>query len=454
MLQKNYSKAVVGQSYLSFIYGIELLRHKHSVLLLDDERLQFGDLFNYGITQLDVEFFKVWGGDRDIACLQNIENYMEKKPYTLIWGGKRVYLGLDTWSNFRELYRKLPEFFPFDSYFLNAESDTRSTFVTDYNLLTQRLGVNGFRFKGLENTTIEFLLGQSPQSIKDAFMLFKKGITDNPKDAWRFLYFARMMYHKRFASSFSDVELFHFFISILSPHYVLDDGDLVKELTEVFVDKGGHFKETQVREWKFYKGMPWSMELASFEGIIHPQKISFLGSWPLGLPLKVKHSWRRYQSVHFKAQSNDKRLSERVGEWLLWSSPNRLGTDLPMWRIEVVEGAIVGQYFYREKLGSKLNFYEELLKKELFIGLEEWLPGLSDDLEKFEFELGREVYLDQSESFKTAPLPKLKEVKLFDFSSPFLKNRLKNVNYFGPLKGSPLGLYGQLLELKEISKYQ
>lgn len=454
MLQKNYSKAVIGQSYLSFIYGIELLRHKHSVLLLDDERLQFGDLFNHGLTQLDLEFFKVWGGDRDIVCLQEIEKFITKKPYTLIWGGKRIYLGEDIWSNLRELYRKLPAIFPFESFFLNQESDTRSTFVTDYNLLTQRLGINGFRFKGLENTTIEFLLGQCPQSIKDAFMLFKKSVNSHHEESWPFLYFARLMYHKRFASSFSEVELFHFFISILSPHYVLDDKALVKELTSIFVEKGGHFKETQVREWKFYKGMPWSMELASFEGIIHPQKISFLGSWPLGLPLKVKHGWKRYQAIHFETKCPDVRLSQKLGEWVLWSSPGRLGTDLPMWRIEVGEGVIKGQYFYREKPGSKLSFYEDLLKEELLVGLEDWLPGISNNLEKFEFSTGREVYLDQSESFKTSPLPKLKDVKLFDFSSPFLRNRLKNVTYFGPLKGSPLGLYGQLLELKEISKYQ
>lgn len=454
MLQKNYSKAVVGQSYLSFIYGIELLRHKHSVLLLDDERLQFGDLFNHGITQLDVDFFKVWGGDRDIVCLQEVEKFIEKRPYTLIWSSKRIYLGEDVWSNLRELYRKLPHFFPFESFFLDEEGEGKSSFSTDYNLLTQRLGINGFRFKGLENTTIEFLLGQCPQSIKDAFMLFKKGVQENKKDAWRFLYYARTIYHKRFASSFSDVELFHFFISILSPHYTLDDKAIVKELTGVFVEKGGHFKETQVREWKFYKGMPWSMELASFEGIIHPQKISFLGSWPLGLPLKVKHGWRRYQSIHFDVACNDSRLNQKVGEWVLGSSGDRLGTDLPMWRVEVKEGRLVGQFFYREKLGSKLNFYQDLLKKELLKGLNDWLPNISESLERLEFSPGREVYLDQSESFKTAPLPKLKEVKLYDFSSPFLKNRLKNVTYFGPLKGSPLGLYGQLLELKEISKYQ
>ncbi|MCF8060247.1 MAG: hypothetical protein K9K67_13180 [Bacteriovoracaceae bacterium] len=454
MLQKNYSKAVVGRSYLSFIYGIELLRHKHSVLLLDDERLQFGDLFNHGITSLDIEFFKVWGADRDIICLQNIENFLSQKPLYFNWGQKRVRLGDGVWSNLRELYRKFPQFFPFESFFYGDDPSIKENFEKDYNLLTKRLGTNGFRFKTLENTTIEFLLGQSPQNIKDAFLLFKKGIKDNKKQAWRFLYFARAIYHKRLASSHSEVELFHFFISLLSPHYLLEDQLLIKELAEVFIEKGGHFKETQVREWKFYKGMPWSMELASFEGIIHPQKIAFLGSWPLGLPLKVKHGWQRFQSIHFEADYTDHRLKGRVGDWVIWSSPDYLATDLPMWRLEIMDGVIRGQFLYREKLGSKLTFYKELLNRLLFKGLEEWLPGVTNSLVNLKYHPGREVYLDQSNFFKSPPLPRLREVKLYDFSSPFLKNKLKNVSYFGPLKGCPLGLYGQLLELKEVSKYQ
>lgn len=454
MLQKNFSKAIVGRSYLSFIYGIELLRHKHSVLLLDDERLQFGDLFNHGVTLLDLEFLKTWGADRQIDCLQNVERFLQQRPYTLVWNQKRIRLGGSIWDNLRELYRKIPELFPFEAFLVKADEGLAEEFQTEFGLLTSRLGTTGFRFKGLENTSLEFLLGQCPSRVKDAFLLFKKAVRKEKDLSWQFLYFARAPFHKRLASCTSDVELFHFFICLLSPHYILEDKELIKELSQIFVAKGGHFKETKVREWKFYKGMPWSIELASFEGIIHPQKISFIGSWPQGLPLKVKHGQKRFQSIHFYSKCNDSRLDSLEGSWIIWASPEGLGTDLPLWRLEVKEGAIKGQYLYREKPGSKLPFYQELLQQKLFQGLNDWLPGLTENLSHVEYRPGREVYLDQSNSYRSNPLPRLKEVKLYDFSSPFLKNRLKNVSYFGPLKGSPLGLYGQLLELKEISKYQ
>ncbi|MCR9204766.1 MAG: hypothetical protein NXH75_09325 [Halobacteriovoraceae bacterium] len=459
MLQKNYSLAVVGKGYLCFLYGIELLRNKHSVLLLDDNRLEYGDLFTYGLTDLDLEFLKAWGADRDINTLKNIHEYTTSKPYTYVLGNKRVLLGGDPWNNLRELYRKFPNLFPFGHLFhegseKEGEKGNEESFLTDFRLLNHRLGSNGFRFKSLENNTVDYLLGQSPQSFKDLFLIFKNALRENKKEGWTFLYFVRSLFHKRLASSYSDPELFHFFLSLISPHYILDGESLSKDLTEVFIERGGHFKKTQVREWKFYRGLPWSMELASFEGIIHPHKISFLGSYPFGLPLKVKHGWKKFLSVHFRAKVEDSRISELKDQLVLCGDPKGLATDIPLWRLEVKDDEIIGQYFYREKPGSKLKFYEDFMKERLLENLNIWCPDISKNVHGLKLKPGKEVYLDQSYTYQSSALPKLKEVKLYDFSSPFLKNRLKNVNYFGPLKGLPLGLYGQLLEIKEISKYQ
>lgn len=458
MLQKNYSLAVVGKGYLCFLYGIELLRNKHSVLLLDDDRLEYGDLFTYGLTNLDLEFLKAWGSDRGIPVLQNVHDYVSAKPYTYVLGKKRVLLGGDPWNNLRELYRKFPNLFPFGHLFQANEDENeakaKENFITDFNLLNHRLGFNGFRFKSLENNTIDYLLGQSPESFKDLFLIFKNALRENKKEGWTFLYFIRSLYHKRLASSYSDPELFHFFLCLLSPHYMLNEEGLAKDLTQIFIERGGHFKETQVREWKFFRGLPWSMELASFEGIIHPHKISFLGSYPFGLPLKVKHGWRKFLSVHFTAKVEDVRIEELKDQLVVCGSPEGLATDIPLWRLEVRGNEIFGQYLYREKLGSKLKFYEDFMKERLLENLNLWCPDIRDNIQSLKLSPGKEVYLDQSYSYQSSALPKLKEVKLYDFSSPFLKNKLKNVNYFGPLKGLPLGLYGQLLEIKEISKYQ
>lgn len=450
MLQKNYSRAVIGRSYLSFLLGIELLREKNSVLILDDERLEYGDLFSYGLTSLDKSFLKTWGQDMEISCLENIDDFLVQKPFTLRIGQHSVFLGGDCWDNFRELYRKFPKLFPFGDFM--GDSQIEESFRTAHEGLTKRLGKNGFRFKGLENSTIEFLLGQSPEIIKDTFHLFKSALKENEREGWQFLYFARSLFHKRFTSSASSVELFHFFLCLLSPHYYLKEQELTRELSKVFVDKGGHFKGTQVREWKFYKSVPWSMELASYEGIIHPHKISFLGSLPKGLPLKVVHQWKRYQSIHFEVSCQDARISGLDQQWFFWAEPDAMGTDAPFWRAQVDGGKIKGQVLYREKLGSKLPFITSAIEEQLLKEIDHWLPGTAPLLGSVDLNTGKEIYLDQSYTFKANSLPQVKEVKLFDYSSPFLKKKLKNVSYFGPLKGCPLGLFGQLLELRDHSK--
>ena len=454
MLQKHYSTAIIGQSYLSLIYGLELLRQGHSVLLLDDDRLHYGDLFNHGLGSLDIEFLKTWGNDREIECLSNIEEFLHPRPYTLHWNKVRIQLGQSPYENILELFRKLPDIFPFQELFHQDLKRLAAKINEEYLLLTQRLGANGFRFKSLENLNYDYFLGQCPETIKDLFKLFKWVVDKSGPEELGFLYFSRIPIHKRLTLSCSSAELFHYFLMLIGPQYSLPKKSLLEKLVQNFMDNGGHFKKTQVREWKFYKSLPWSMELASFEGIIHPQKISFLGALPKGLPLKVDDKVAKFTCIHFEVDVTDARLEEMEGEWHFWGDDNKLGTDLPFWSLQIVEGKVYGQYLYREKPGSKLEFYEELIKKFLTLELDAWLIGLGDKINQIRLNTGREIYLDQNYKFTSSPLPRLKEVRLFDYSDPVIHKKLKNVSYFGPLKGCPLGLFGQLLELKEIPKYQ
>lgn len=461
MLQKNYSFTVVGKGYLSFLYGIELLRRDLSILILDDRRLEYGDLFTFGLSKLDIEFLKTWGTDRNITALKQIEDFVTQRSLTYVLGGKRVLLGGKPWNNLRELYRKFPNLFNYPHLFDKGndgkvESESiRKRLSEDLNQLYSNLGADGFRFKTIENNSIEYLLGQTPDSIKELFFTFQNSLKEKRREGWCFLYFIGSLYHKSLSSSYSEPEIYHLFLSLLSPHYALDEPRLCKRLSQVFTERGGHFKETQVREWKFYRRMPWSIELASFEGIIHPKRLCFLGSHPRGLPLKVKYDQKMFLSVHFKAKIDKKAAEAWKDQLVISGSPNALATDIPLWRLEVRGDEVFGQYLYREKLGSKLKFFESFLKERLIENINQWSASFGESLsDEITFTQGPEVYLDQSYTYFSSPLPKVKEVKLYDFSTPFLKSKLKNVNYFGPLKGLPLGLYGQLLEIKEVSKYQ
>ncbi len=475
MLQKHYPLAVIGKSYLSLLYGIELLHYFDRVLLLDDDRLSFGDLYQNGLTEMDHAFLETLGNDRSIEELKTGQ-FLKRSPYFLHCAHAQLYLGRTPWENIRELTRKLYELFPFsflfhDNYNSDEYSDNNGEidetapkqkwsaeeFNKDYRLFCERLGLNGLRFKSIENFTYEYLMGHCPESIKVLYKLFQRQMLEHPDIARTFQYFGRILFHKKLASSHTDLELLHFFLCIIGPHYELDIQGLSDCLSREFSKRGGHYKQAQVREWKFHKSNPWSIELSSFEGIIHPEKISFLGAHPTGLPLKIEYTGKTFLSVHFDIECDDKRLihfQEEQGPMHLIGETESLGTDLPFCKYSFINGHIRGHFLYREKKGSKLDFYKDSLTKKLTQHLEKSYPGISAHLNKIELSKGREVYMDQSDRYSAPDMVKLKQVGLFDFSIPTINRRLRNVYYYGPLKSGPLGVFGQLMEIKESPKYQ
>ena len=482
MLQKHYPLAVIGKSYLSLLYGIELLRYFERVLLLDDDRLSFGDLYQNGLTQMDFSFLQTMGIDRGIKELKSGE-FLKSSPYYLHSEEIQIYLGRTPWENIRELSRKLYDLFPYDFLFheigdtktgedvvLDSDSDvsenesekenkrsnpwTAAEFNNDYRLFCERLGLNGLRFKSIENFTFEYLMGHCPESIKMLYRLFSREMGQRSDSARCFQYFGRVLFHKKLSSSYTELELFHFFLCIIGPHYELDIDGLSHCLSREFEQRGGHYKQAQVREWKFHKRNPWSIELSSFEGIIHPEKISFLGANPTGLPLKVEYTGRTFHSIHFNISCDDKRINNEDNQWHLIGDLESVGTDFPFCKFRFTDGHIEGQFLYREKKGSKLEFYKESLLQKLEGHLNKLYPGIEAHMEKFNLNMGREVFMDQSDVYTAPDMVKLKQVGLFDFSTPTVNRRLKNVYYFGPLKSGPLGVFGQLMEIKETPKYQ
>lgn len=460
MLEKHYPLTVIGKSYLSLIYGIELLRYFDRILILDDDRLSFGDLYETGLTQVDFSFLQTFGIDRDIAELKE-GKFFHQKPYYLHCDNTQAYLGRDPWSNLLELYRKFETLFPYDFVFNQQDVEDEAgltwnaeSFNNDYRIFCDRLGVSAFRFKSIENFNFEYLIGHCPESIKFLFRLFSKQVSVNPELSQALLYYGRTLFHKRLTTAYSQLELFHFFICIIGPYYDLDSEALSRCLSTRFIGAGGHLKSAHVREWKFYKQNPWSIELSSFEGIIHPQKISFLGTHPSGLPLKIKHKGQTYRTVHFTVAHRDQRLFLCDDSWHVIGHHRTIGTDYPILKVRFEDNQIIGQYLYREKNGSKLDFYKDGLERFLATELECFFPGIGESLDRVQFSQGREVYLDQSDRFNSESMLKLNQVSLYDFSEPTHQYKLKNVSYFGPLKGGPLGVIGQLLELKEVPKYQ
>ena len=72
MLEKDVYLTTVGKSFLSFIYSLSFLEKNHKVIVLDDERLKYGELFIDTFWELEKEFLKTWGREREIAPLKNL----------------------------------------------------------------------------------------------------------------------------------------------------------------------------------------------------------------------------------------------------------------------------------------------------------------------------------------------------------------------------------------------
>ena len=88
MLEKDVYLTTVGKSFLSFIYSLSFLEKNHKVIVLDDERLKYGELFIGTFWELEKEFLKIWGREREIAPLKNLDEYLLKRHVIFVVGGK------------------------------------------------------------------------------------------------------------------------------------------------------------------------------------------------------------------------------------------------------------------------------------------------------------------------------------------------------------------------------
>ena len=108
MLKKNIDLLLVGKSYPSILLGLEFLEQGKDVLLLDDDRLQLGELYTDRPLALEKEYLRSWGEQRNIKPLINIEKYLKSVPTTFISNGMRLRLGESPARNCQELFRKIP----------------------------------------------------------------------------------------------------------------------------------------------------------------------------------------------------------------------------------------------------------------------------------------------------------------------------------------------------------
>ena len=454
ILKKNFDLAVVGKSYFHYIYALEALKEKKNILLLEDDRLNFGNLHHYGMCNLEVEYLKTIGVDLDIETLINLPQFLRKKSIYFILNNKRVLLGRSPLQNYEELARKLPQFFNLEDSILSAIND--DAFNSEFYEFIKKLGADSYRFKIIQNVDLDFLIKDAPKLLVHLYEKLKHVVLLNSKEVRSFLYHTRSFYHKVLTSSHPDYEVFHLLICLLSEHYILDEKHLMSELENTVVSRGGSFKSTQIKDWKFFNSKPWCIELSSFEGIVHPEKMAFIGLDPEKLKLRTNNIGPVYKSVKFHLSLDEKKLKSLEKSIVKVGNVNDMATFFTSWQFHIsTQGHVHGFCLIKKLEGNKESFIEEDFRAGLKNALSVWYTiDEGDDDFVSEFFMGEELYPDSSFAYKKPFLPQYRNVKLVDYSSPNSTLDLKNVAYYGPLKRQGFGLYGQLLELKEGSYFR
>ncbi len=458
MLNKNIDFALVGHNYVTFLLSIGLLKRGKKVLVLDDDRFNYGDFFTNSLTLLDVEYLRTWGEFSELAPLRNIMDYLSPQNVYFYVGKKQIVLGDSPLRNYRELCRKFPHLFmDGQSGSLSDESEVKD-FNKNYNDFCAKvtqiilLEKNSSKFSKIFETSIPSTLLFHFQYFFDHFAK-KENLTDDEKIEFNALIFmTRGFFQNRLSTSGSRSEIMHLFFSLISPYFKLDHERLISDLLVVHQESGGEFKKLNLADLKFQRGLVKSFELESFEGIIRPKKMAFIGGYPVGLPIRLKTSTASYNCLNVTIT-----LDERVPSFLntkkiVFSSPSKIGTDRPFWEVYFHDKVAVFNIIMAKREGSKVDFIKDrviqLLKEDLNTLFPEYNLGFSEVEMKYTLDVFIEDK-DYKAHLRTETSLGTKLVEVLEDSAPLIFSRLKNVLYFGPYNEDSLGTFSSLIEIKK-----
>ena len=229
---------------------------------------------------------------------------------------------------------------------------------------------------------------------------------------------------------------------MLAPRYQVDAEALMRDLGGEFQEKGGQFKQTRVREWLFDHDCPWSMELASYEGIIHPHFIALLGSNIEALQLALGPAPEVYQCLSVKFKCKNVACEPYWHKCFVFSALENVGTDIPLWSITAMPEQIVCQVYYGHKQGSKIDFVRPQVVAFLRQQIKNFLPAMPEIIDD-EITVSAELMAVQNRELQH-PLA-MDNLAIVDTSEE--PRPLHKVDYFGPRQRQGLGPLSTLLHL-------
>ena len=458
MLSKDIDFALVGHNYITFLLSLGLIKRGKKVLILDDDRFNYGEFFTNSLTLLDIEFLKVWGESSDIMPLKNIDQYLTSETIYVAIGKKQIVLGDSPFRNYRELARKFPNLF------LNENSGSLifeqevQNFNQHYEDFCKSVSQNIFHEKKSYKISKMFE-SAIPESLAFQFQNFfnffesKDEMTESQKGEFNtFVYTMRGFFQSRLSTCGSRSEIMHLFFSLLSPYFRLDHERLLSDLLKVHQELGGEFKKLNLADLKLQRGLVKSFELDSFEGLIRPKKMAFIGGYPVGLPIKLKTSTTSYNCLNVKINFTHQLPKLIQDKKIIFSSPLKIGTDRPFFEVSFENNHAFFNIVITKRDASKVSFIELRVVQTLMDDLNFLYPEFTFNIDKVDIHYTLDVFLEDRDFQAHKKVEKSlskKIVEVLSSSAPLIFTRLKNVLYFGPYNETALGTFSSLIEIKK-----
>ena len=442
---------LVGKSFLSFVLGESLLEKGNRVLILDDNRLGYGDVYLGYLSELEKNYLKKWGEIYQVEPLIHLDRYLKQTNYHLIVENSWLKLGRSPLFNYQEMTRKYPKLFSKKGL---SPWNLKKTELERFNdQVLEFIDRMANLLLSQHKLTPESLLAQAPNIIKEIYSNLKNlGKKFEEFGDWQektLFYTAKGLFQNKLSLYHSDLDWLHLMLSMLSPFYRVDHRSLQNDLEEVFHRRGGIVKRTNLADIQYEKSKPWAFELESFEGVVRPHNVILMGGLPLGLDLKLLPEFNVYQSVDVQWKFETPVDHTPDMGVFIFADREKIGTNRPWWLAEFLPNEIKFKIFHNFEHGQKVEFFKKEISHFVRDSFYQAFPHYKNIPYQEKMNIGQEIFL-RADNLFTGQIKNYKTA-IINMAPDSGHRPLKNTLYIGPYNNGPLGLLSSLVDIHDFA---
>ena len=447
MLRKSYDTCILGQNYISLIYGLISVIKNNNTLIIEESEKSFASKWCQNIGYLERSVLLNLGEKYDIEVLKNIDTYLLEQNTIVNLNDTLVEFCDSPYANIKEIARKMPDCFSdiYHQHFMNINSDV---FDQDFFKYLDQLSVHSFDYFEKEDIDSAFN-SESSLQMNELFEHFFNYLEMNTLVTKQFHYILQVMFQSVFSSGISAVESKYLLISILSPRYKVDYTYMRDDLLEEYRALGGDTKSAKVADWGIRDNYLEYILLGSIDGVIKTNKTYYFDQTAVELPFRNKTEGIPFKSIEVRYTVQHEFVSSFMNKRIIFTTEARMGSDFPYWEIFIDEdGKMVASYSYADYLGTKASFYYQHALEDIFTSLEAVLPGFEREpfFNTAKVTTGFDIWYEYPPEQK-AMLHPHHNFALKDLYQISGNTKIQGISHCGPNRTKSLGFLSYMLDV-------